>query len=671
MSKYESYRVNNFDKRWNTADLLYFGWRPKTVWDGTNIPRSSLGIPFVFDQVETAFPKIIQAFFYDPVWFEVVPESAADAQAARDVRDALLFYLEQDSGSYGISARSDIELAIQSVLLYGNGVLALEWDEIRRRPTVSWVDLRDMYIDPGCPVPWIDGCRSVVRRRLMTVDELAELRNDPRMNIPPNEILYTLSVSTPWTVGDTTKNIQEALRGVTSYTHDTSSPNPAENKVEVLVYYSRSRIIWVLGRTHVAFIGTNPYGFIPFVSAACYNVLGRWYGLSIADVQESNQRVIEGLINGRLDEINLALHPPRAQRRGVITTPSQQRWRPGAVFQVSDPKDIALLSPQMALTNVFQDVQYIESLAERRTGTNSATMGVMRPSNANRTAGGIQAQMQAAGSRLHKIVSNITDHMLVPMLYKLYRIVQYHTIVTDVLPALAAPGSENPTNDIRYISAEAFRKPMKFRIEAADRLASRDRLAQMFPMVSQFVFNGPFLEQLASIGKTFDPSEFLKLFQDVAGTSRRYELFRDMTPEEQQAYQASRAQAAQQQQMSEKLQIAQIERDTRLQMGRMKAEAELEKAKIMAGASREDENPEKLRLEHESRLQEHHMKLAETRAKQELEAMKAQLAAVTRQQELILEYLKSKLAAEARQAAQTGPEPGPTGPQEPGNTPEL
>jgi hypothetical protein len=279
--------------------------------------------------------------------------------------------------------------------------------------------------------------------------------------------------------------------------------------------------------------------------------------------------------------------------------------------------------------------------------------------------------MQAAGSRLHKIVSNITDHMLVPMLYKLYRIVQYHTIVTDVLPALAAPGSENPTNDIRYISAEAFRKPMKFRIEAADRLASRDRLAQMFPMVSQFVFNGPFLEQLASIGKTFDPAEFLKLFQDVAGTSRRYALFRDMTPEEQQAYQASRAQAAQQQQMSEKLQIAQIERDTRLRMGQMKAEAELEKAKIMAGASHEDENPEKLRLEHESRLQEHHMKLAETRAKQELEAMKAQLAAVTRQQELILEYLKSKLAAEARQAAQTGPEPGPTGPQEPGNTPEL
>ena len=581
ISQYEAYRHNNFDKKWNTADLLYFGWRPRTTWDGTNIPRSSLGVPLVFDQVETAFPKIYQAFFYDPDWFDVVPDAAGDAQAARDVRDSLLYYLEQDSGSYGMSARTDISLAIQSVLLYGNGALALEWDEARRRPVVSWVDLRDLYVDPACSVPWIDGSRSVIRRKFMSVDELAALRGtDPRLNIPPDEVLYTLSQSVYTTPGDNTRSVQEALRGVSySPLSFSSSPNPADNRIEVLVYYSQSRIIWVLGRKHVAFSESNPYGFIPMVMAPCYNVLGRLYGMGIADVQESNQRVVEGLLNGRLDEVNLMLHPPRAQRRGVISTPSQQRWRPGAVFNVSDPRDIQLLTPAPVMTNVYQDLQYIESLADRRTGVNSAFLGVPRPSNANRTSSGVQAQISAASSRLQKIVINIESCMLLPMLYKLYRIVQYHTLYTDTLPAVRR-GEHGPGPDVRYVSAEVFRRPVRFRIMAADKLAARDKLSQALGFISQMVFNGPFIQRLNETGKTVDFNEFLDLLQDVSGTSRRYNLFREMTPEEVQRMREIQSQPPA---PSERLQVAQIEAQTRLRMGEMKSRTEIKKAEIMSG----------------------------------------------------------------------------------------
>lgn len=663
MAQYEAYRHNNFDPKWNTADLLYFGWRPRLTWDGTNVPRSSLGIPLVFDQVETAFPKIFQAFFYDPDWFDVVPDAGGDATAARDVRDTLLYYLEQDSGAYGMSAKMDIALAIQSVLLYGTGALAVEWDEVRRRPLVSWVDVRDLYLDPACAVPWVDGCRAVIRRRFMTVDELAALREDPRMNIPPDEILYTLSQFSYYSPAETTKATQDVYRGVVTGTHQfDQSPNPAGNRIEVLVYYSQHRIIWILGRKHVAYSASNPYGFIPIVVAPCYNVLGKIYGLGIADVQESNQRVAEGLLNGRLDEINLMLHPPRAQRRGVILTPSQQRWRPGAVFQVSDPKDIMLLTPQATTTEIYRDLQYIEMLADRRTGVNTAMLGVPRPSNANRTAGGVQAQLSAGTSRLQKIVMNIETCMLLPLLYKLYRIIQYHTIYTDVLPAVrrgsggeqqeiglspgqpeALPGPAGPPSpigpsplpampmqpeilsgtapgggEIRYVSAEVFRRPIKFRIMAADKLAARDKLGQMFSFVSQMVFNGPFIERLNETGYTIDFNEFLAMFQDITGTSRRYNLFRTMTPQEQQQYIAARQQPPQ---PSEKIQVAQIGAETRLRMGELKAQTEIQKAEILAGAqdskAQKEADTEREKLARNDELDNLRAELAEQRQKTE------------------------------------------------------
>jgi hypothetical protein len=53
-NSYEWYRQQNHDRRWNLHDSLYYGWVPPKVWDGTTVARSSLGMPIVFDQVESA-----------------------------------------------------------------------------------------------------------------------------------------------------------------------------------------------------------------------------------------------------------------------------------------------------------------------------------------------------------------------------------------------------------------------------------------------------------------------------------------------------------------------------------------------------------------------------------------------------------------------------------------
>jgi hypothetical protein len=209
---------------------------------------------------------------------------------------------------------------------------------------------------------------------------------------------------------------------------------------------------------------------------------------------------------------------------------------------------------------------------------------------------------------------------------------------------------------VRYISAEVFRRPIRFRIMAADKLAARDKLGQMFSFISQMVFNGPLLSQLHDAGMTVDFDEFVSLFQDISGSSRRYRLFRAMTPEEIQQYQAAKAQP----QESEKLQIAKMESQTRLQMGQMKAQTELEKAKIMSGG------PEA--IEAQRRADQEKMRL-----QQELAQLKAQLEKQKAENEAALESLKALLEREkmlARAANQMAPPGGGLAPPGGGLPPE-
>src|SRR5215469_4334158 len=55
----ESYRVNAHDWRYRNADELYLGWAAQRFWDGTRIPRSSLGQYVIFQQIMGMLPKIV------------------------------------------------------------------------------------------------------------------------------------------------------------------------------------------------------------------------------------------------------------------------------------------------------------------------------------------------------------------------------------------------------------------------------------------------------------------------------------------------------------------------------------------------------------------------------------------------------------------------------------
>lgn len=627
--QYENFRSQNHDSRWRTGDSLYFGWVPQRTWEGTTVPRASLSRPIVFEQVETVVPVVYNAIFSTPDWFQVEPDIGASPEHARQVQEALTYILEHPKEEIYSNFRTELDLVIRDMVLYGNGGISLEWDFKEKRPKVFWVSIKDIYLDPGLSTPMVDESRSLIHRRMMTVQELAELRGtDERLKIPEDAVLYHLAKNTPTAVADQTKAVQEALRGV-SYQPNASDvlPNPSDRRVEVLVYYSRDRIIWVLGRQWVAFNEPNPYGFIPFCFAPCFPVPGRFYARSIADIQHWNQRYIEALLNARLDELTLALQPPRIQPRDAVLTPGQQRWRPGAVFTSANPADFRLLQPQSLMNNVYTEISYIEQAGEKATGINALAQGAPRSGNIHRTAAGVHALSGAAVSRVGQIVANLENYLIVPMLYKLYQLVRLNTETWDNLPARNSQGA------MYAVPALIFRQKMKFKMLASSRVLTREKLAGIFPFLLQYLLNGQLLGQLQQTGQTVDIPEIFRMLQDATGVSSLYRVVRPMTPQEQQLFQ-QQAQQAQQNPAAILLQQKQAELQLKREIAEKNNQTQLQIAMINKQPDPGAAQREQLRLQTEAFL---------SRLKTQAAAQEAQVKMAAKQQDLEIQRQKAAL----------------------------
>ena len=576
---YEKYRSRNHDKRWRKIDQLYFGLVPQKFWEGSKVPRASFSTFIAWDQVQAAYPLVVNALFGTAGdWFQVEPMKGTTVQEAQDQKDALMYVLENPTHKFGTTGVQEIEQAALSLLQYGNGALTIEFDAETNLPVVEYRDMRDLYLDPACTSPNIEGCRSVCTRLLKTVRDLDDLRGTEDMNIPPKDVLIQMARYRSETDGDTSVQFADANHGIDHSNADEHLPEPVDRYVELRVYTSKSRIIWVLDRTHVAYNQPNPWGFIPGVVAPCFTVLKRIYGMSLVEIMEDTQLYSDALYNLHLDWINLSLNAPMTKKRGNPLSPSQLKVRPGVIREVDNPKeDFVATPPPAVLTNVFQDLSFLQSKAESRSGINSmVTAGVPMRSNASRTKAGIDAQMSGPMSRLQPVISNIENYLIVPLLYKLQAMLDKISEGQETFDITDAQGQ------MRSIPTGVFKKPVRFKMLAASKMLTRERLAGMFQFVAQNLMSGPFMAETAKNQSKINFPELWRMMQEATGIAKAYELIVPMTPEEVQAMQAPPPQVQAHMAMRER------ELGTRLQIMKTKTDADMQKAALSYKQKEED-----------------------------------------------------------------------------------
>ena len=550
----ERYRMSSgHDQRFRIADELFLGYVPQRNWKGTRIPRSSLGVPISMDQVEALLPVIIDSVFplRDNVQIFAKPGSTPDE--AKAVYDLLMSQFDDPDPETMVSAREPIRQAVKQALIYGNGIVEVYWkySKIRRKreiaqfvpvtkpvadpvsgevrqiqtgnmrrllntveyddeinyPCLKWIDIRDTYVDPNCTGPNLQLARYFAVRSLTTIGELKALRNvrdadgQPLFKIPSDADLVTMADSKTGAYADNLKTAPDTYRMIAAQPQIEFVTNPDLKRLEVIRYFTRDRCVWLFNREWLAYNRENPVGFIPFLNAFYVDVSGRFYGLAVTDVVEGEQRLQQGIVNGRIDELSIILHPPIVSKRGTFLLQSSREMYPGKNIEAENPKEDFIKVEFPGITNnAYIEVDASDRRAQKRTGVTD--LGVLGTSSqggnsAARTATGVNTLQQASGNRITYQVMNLESNFIEPMLAMAHRMNQQFLSPDQILQVLGPEGQNIEIDPMRIKNAS-----VKFIVRAGQKMQSRAMLTQGLPLLMQTFMNPALMMGLSEIGKT-------------------------------------------------------------------------------------------------------------------------------------------------------------------------
>lgn len=580
--KAEAYRSINHDSRFRISDQLYLAWTQRKTWEGTKIPRSSVGIFLALEQIEALLPTVVLSLFPDNnrLPFDVEPQPGTPTQAAQAVRDLISWQL-QDLGEPGkfLTLREIARRAYKQSYIYGNGIVefgvldrnitrnhftrtevpirqtiahpltgepvAVPTGQFRSvvqrnlqidhvvRPMLSNVDLRDFYWDPNCNSHNINDGSFCATRHLLTVNKILEFANTDGFNIPDAKSLLQLAQIKSMTQGDSSKMNQEAFRGMTYQPTIDYSMDPALARLEVIRYWQAGRHVWILGRQWVAYNQPNQFGILPFLDAFYVDVPGRFAGLSICDLVEGDQKLAEAIVNARIDELNLMIHRPLIVKEGRAFSASQQRLRPGVVWKVEDPQaDVKWMDNKPVTQDAYIEVDALERRVQKKTGvTDLAVLGTPSSggNSANRTATGVGAQEGASGKRLQYHVENAEDQFLVPALNIIHSLNQIFLPMDEMQQVLGPEGQFIQIDPVDVMNAS-----VRFRMNASSKMKIKQALAQGgIGLLLQSILNPEVGELAFQQGKIQDFDQVQRLINDTFGLAPMA-LWRQMNPQEQQ-----------------------------------------------------------------------------------------------------------------------------------------
>lgn len=612
-NNYELYRLQNYDRGYKRCDDTYMAVTRNKTWDGTRIPRASIPVWMGVQQIEALLPHAVGALFSDDFPFECLPnDSNTTLEMARAVRDLLRNQCDDlNPDVMGMTLREITRRAYKSDYVYGIAPIEVGWQmaEKRRmiytrkaipervaavhpltgqtvmvpsgnfqwavdqttktytisRPKVQNTEVWDYYFDPNLKSHNPQEGQGISVRQLLPISYLKTVCIEEfGFNLPKTDKEWKeLASAYKQTMAEVSRGWSEMDRGNYYNPSLDANADPADARVEVVRFWTKDRHVWLIGREWLAYNWPNELGIIPFLNPFYVDVIGRHVGLSICDLIEGDQKLAQAIIEARIDELNLMIHPPIVRKLGVKVAASQRRLRPGVEWEAENPKeDIIRMEMGNVTSSAYIEVQALEQRVQKATGvTDLAALGTPSSggNSANRTATGINTQTAATGTRIQYQVENGEDQFITPMLQMLLALNQKYQDPNQPMIQVTLPnGSQSQVDPIDILNAS-----VKFKLKASDKLRIRRMLASGgLEAVLNFCAQvaGPMAEQ----GQTIDWKTAGQLISDSIGLPDNT-LFRQMTPEEQQQMMQIRMapEMAQQQLQAQRLQMMQQMNDSK------------------------------------------------------------------------------------------------------------
>jgi hypothetical protein len=527
---------------WNQNDDDFRALVPAQDWPGSpGKKRANLSMPQILEVIESLLPQIFLAFFSDKTPFILTAQGTTDPKAARAASKILTWAIKKSG------FKEAIRQILKSCLLYGTGIGKWSGEKGTTRkktysqsaegvvaetkevpyfcPKFERADLRNVLVDPALRTSDIRDAKYVIFQSFITANDLDDLRADETYkNVPTRaqlkEILAAKSEGTTDSVpGTKIESFRE--NQAERQTAETSS-DPLQQPLELLEYWTKDRVITVLQRKIVIRNDEND-DTGGFVSESFIDVLNAFYGFGIGFLLLGEQKLQAGVANLWLDFLALKLNPMFHRRKGVGAGSQNIQAGPGKVVN-DDGELVPLELTQNISAESLQALAVSESRARRRVGAN---FGPDMPTQAMRTAEGVQEFTAGIETRTQYFVERFADNVFIPGLEALLCLCKDNMTPADIDRVLTEEeGAAFQGNHLDF-----YNGLYGIQVLSSTKLAAKRAMIGMVTPLLQLFQAAPVQQSLLTQAKKIDYAELLNQVIELVGWESNG-LIVDATPED-------------------------------------------------------------------------------------------------------------------------------------------
>lgn len=580
---------------WTAASILYQSPFTARYWDGTSTPRSSIPFFTLATAVNSLVPQIVAGMFYENPPFMIQERPGTSSQEARAVGSLIAYQLDD------INFRQELELGVKNAVLFGTAIWKWGWETFtkirkvykRKNPAINianpipggknitfadvdedieevpieevidrpvfehMANLKYVLVDPTLNVPDISKAKFVVHRMYMTWEDLDKLRDRPGYDIPSREELMELFLPPKEPVekalAETSgKNPMYDLRSEARF--EEATIDPFQEPLEILERWTNDTCQVVLQKKAVIYNGANDYGRIPFLSVGWWDVPEAFYSMGLAKMVGSEQQIQQGLVNNSLDVATLNLNPIVKRVRGKSVPTQNIRMAPGKVYDVENKDDLTPFDRFPATPEVGQYLALSQSRVDQIAGAGALNTSGMAAGHSNlaRTATGAN-MIGSSNTNVPSFVDKLSNQVLLPFLYATQEMNSALLPIQTIRKILSEDLQDEYLKKDKGDPLNLINAKVKFSVLAGSKMQARQKMAQVLPILTQYLMNEQTTQQLAIAGYRVDNLEIFRMMFEASEWRNYNDVIVKMSDAEMQRAQANSPAA----QMQAKMQMAQ------------------------------------------------------------------------------------------------------------------
>lgn len=549
--------------QWSADDDIYRAYVKSRKWPGTDIPRANLGMPIVLEAIDNhLLPAIFMAFFSDTQPFYLESKGRTTQDTARAMAIVLNWALKESG------FKEEIRCMLKSILLYGFGVAKWGWksyttnkkvykyadstdekspkqviseleEEECNRPIFEKISLRHVLADPGCNRQDIRCGRQVLFQGFITADDLDDLRDtEGYKNIPTREELVKILTAMAEPTTNSLAASQSQNRNFSLQAEKpevATSADPLSQPLELLERWDGRYVTTVLQRKLCIRNEDHELGANPFLSCAFIDVEDSMYGYGVAKLLSGEQRFQQGVVNSWIDNLAMILNPAFQIQKGLGNSRQNINLSPGLV--INENGEMKPLSLPSNSSEALNAIQVSEARANRRVGADG---GANLPTQALRTAEGVQAFSQSLNTKLEYFIEQFANLVFIPALEAFADLCKNKLQPNQINKILTeAQGKAFEGNLL-----DLYNGTYSFDVLVSTKLAARKASAQLLPALLQLFEAVPVHDSLSAQNKKVDFAELISSTTELGGLPLE-KIIVEMTPEDQKRAQMQNAGAPQ------------------------------------------------------------------------------------------------------------------------------